>query len=473
MNGANRGAWVIVIASVGCEPIGLDPLSVDSTSGGQGGSSGSTSSSTPASSTGSSSASGSAGASPEAWKSMTSPACDAPLALIDPFDVGTVVNGLFGSAISTSGDTTAVGRGANPFQGDKGAVHVYTFDGGAWSSAPQVLTPSDDYATNSEDFGYSVSVSGDTMAIGAPFHTIAAQPLIAFAGAVYIFTRVDGVWAPEGPPIVADDAGPNDHFGASVSLSGPYMVVGAPHDKVNDHGPGAAYLFKRGDGGFQQAQKLPAIGETSPAATFGRSVSISGERIVVGAPRSSLIQHDSGAAFAYEIEHGFAYPRPLPIFKSDLPGGNSLGLSVAVSGSTLAVGESGPEILQTGTVMLFTWDEAKGSWEREVRVDCSASLSRRLRGVVGLTGDTLVLQSTRMDDGLLQGGAHVFRRKNGTWAEVARLGANDGNVNDLFAQSVAVSERATGEAEIWVGAGRSAQNVDRVGAVFRFALTPP
>ena len=83
---------------------------------------------------------------------------------------------------------------------------------------------------------------------------------------------------------VADDAAAGDWFGFRVAVSGDTIVVGAPRDGQRDrfYGSGSVYVFVRqGDELVQQA-KLTAK-DAAPGDQFGGSVAISGDILVVGA----------------------------------------------------------------------------------------------------------------------------------------------------------------------------------------------
>jgi len=83
--------------------------------------------------------------------------------------------------------------------------------------------------------------------------------------------------------LLASDGAPNDFFGLSVSISGEYVIVGAAEDDDIATGSGSAYIFHRGGLDWGDETKLTA----SDGATydhFGASVSISGDYAVVGAP---------------------------------------------------------------------------------------------------------------------------------------------------------------------------------------------
>ena len=148
----------------------------------------------------------------------------------------------FGNSVSVSGDTAVIGAAdKNAYQG---AAYVFVQSGGIWSQQ-QELIASD--GTGNDAFGSSVSVSGDTAVIGASGKNTGQ-------GAVYVFVRSGGVWTQQ-QELTASDGAPRDNFGWSVSLSGNTAVIGA---SGKSESVGAAYVFALTGGVWRQKQKLSA-----------------------------------------------------------------------------------------------------------------------------------------------------------------------------------------------------------------------
>jgi hypothetical protein len=87
------------------------------------------------------------------------------------------------------------------------------------------LTASD--ATENDNFGSSVAISGDTVVVGAYKDNHAGTG----SGSAYIFTLSGGVWTQQSK-LTASDAAANEHFGVSVAISGDTVVVGAWIDEL-------------------------------------------------------------------------------------------------------------------------------------------------------------------------------------------------------------------------------------------------
>jgi len=138
---------------------------------------------------------------------------------------------LFGISVSISGDTAIVGALT---LGSFGSAYVFVKPGGGWVDATEdaKLTQSD--AAAGDFFGGSVSISGDTAIVGA-------LQVDMNSGSAYVFMKPGGGWvdATEDQKLTASDTLPDDDFGGSVSISGETAIVGAPAEPR----AGSAYIF--------------------------------------------------------------------------------------------------------------------------------------------------------------------------------------------------------------------------------------
>jgi len=200
---------------------------------------------------------------------------------------------LFGTASAISGNYAIVG---SPADADKGAYSgsAYLFErnatSGVWEQKGKLLA-SDGFAGDS--FGASVAISGDYAVVGAPYH---ADNGMVKSGSAYLFKRdVAGIWSQVAKLVVAD-AAPGIEFGSSVSLSGDLVAVGAQKDGSK----GSAHLFRRSaDGTWSQVQKISAADGASGDG-FGNAVALSGNTVLVGASLADAgATTDSGKVYVY------------------------------------------------------------------------------------------------------------------------------------------------------------------------------
>jgi hypothetical protein len=271
-------------------------------------------------------------------------------------------------------------------------------------------------------------------------------------------------------------------FGASVAVSGDTIVVGGPRSN-RDIRSGAAFIYRRGFAGWALEAVLKASnGELNDS--FGRSVAIDGDTIVVGAPGEDSAatgvngvspgpednsQLESGAAYVFR-RSGAAWTQEAYLKASNTGQNDHFGGSVAISGDAVAVGAADEGSAATGVNgsspgqgdnslssagAVYVFRRAEATWAQEAYVKASnTGASDLFGGSIALSGDTLVVGAKGEDsaatgvDGTApgpddnsrpdSGAAYVFGRTAGTWAQQAYLKASNTGAGDQFGASVAV-----------------------------------
>jgi hypothetical protein len=348
----------------------------------------------------------------------------------------------FGYSVSISGDTLVVG--AFTKYNSIGAAYVFDRNQGGANNWGQVkeLIASD--AAADDRFGFSVSISGDTVVVGAYLKN-------SGTGAAYVFERNQGGannWG-EVQELAASDAAANDQFGASVSISGDTVVVGA-YQKTNSAGvfrAGAAYVFERNQGGtnnWGQVQKL-TVSDAAELDFFGEHVSISTNTVVVGARGKNS---DAGAAYVFERNQGGAnnWGQVQELAASDAAAYDYFGWSVSISGDTVVVGAIGKNI-NTGAAYVFERNQGGANNWGQVQelVATNAADGDVFGGSVSISGDTVVVGASRKNSSagdFRAGAAYVFERNQGgsnNWGQVQQLAASDTAAGDEFGFSVSIS----------------------------------
>ena len=171
---------------------------------------------------------------------------------------------LFGTSVSVNEKLIVVGA----FNDDEwiGSAYVYRFDGASWVEEAKL--------TASDYFGNSVSVSGEVIAVGGFLEE-------EHTGSAYVY-RFDGANWVEEAKLTASDGAQGDYFGDSVSVSGDTVIVGASRDNDNARISGSAYIYRFDGANWIEEAKL-AASDAAEFDHFGCSVSVSGEVIAVGA----------------------------------------------------------------------------------------------------------------------------------------------------------------------------------------------
>ncbi|TKB53618.1 MAG: integrin, partial [Nitrospira sp.] len=223
----------------------------------------------------------------------------------------TEANDEFGFSVALDGDTLAVGAwleasaatGIDGNQTDNnaagsGAVYVFTRTNEVWSQQAYVK------ASNTEandEFGFSVALDGDTLAVGATFEASNATGIdgnqtnnsAGASGAAYVFTRTNGVWSQQAY-LKASNTGTGDLFGGRIALAGNTLAVGAFFESSaatgingnqtdnNAGGSGAVYVFTRTNGVWSQQAYVKAS-NTGAGDLFGGRVALTDDTLAVGA----------------------------------------------------------------------------------------------------------------------------------------------------------------------------------------------
>ncbi len=360
---------------------------------------------------------------------------------------------LLGISVSIIGDTAIVGSYGDDVSANvnQGSAYIFVRSGVVWTQQ-QKLTASD--GATDDNFGNSVSISGDTAIVGANLHNVGAN---ANQGSAYVFVRSGGVWTQQAQ-LFATGGAAQDFFGFSVAISGDSVVIGAYGDDVGAISEqGSAYVFVRsGVVWTQQAQLTSTGGATFDL--FGYSVAIDGNTVIVGAYDDDVeINIGQGAAYVFTRSGAVWTQQPQLLATSDV-GGDQFGWSVAISGNNMLIGAREDNIGGNGSQgSAYIFRNLGSTWIQEAQKVASDGAANDLFGYsVSISGDTAIVGAYSNDVGAnpSQGSAYVFVRNGTVWTEQQQITASDGAANDQFGFIVAIS----GDTAI-VGA-----NFDAVGA---------
>lgn len=235
----------------------------------------------------------------------------------------------FGHSVAISGSTILVGSPFTYLPGPiQGAAYVFTNAGGTWTQTAE-LSANDE--ANGDEFGWSVSLNGNTALIGSMLDNVNGN---TNQGAAYLFTNSGGTWT-QTQKLTADDGGSNDAFGSSVSLSGTTAIIGSPAAMTAGVPAGAAYVYENSGGTWSQTQKLML--DNSAINAFGASVNLQGSTVLIGADATSGANFGSGATFIYTDQSGF-WQQSQKLYASDGAANDAFGWSVAMNGNNILIG---------------------------------------------------------------------------------------------------------------------------------------
>jgi hypothetical protein len=347
-------------------------------------------------------------------------------------------NDLFGHSVSLSGDTLAVGVPGDQVGATvgQGSVRVYVRSGSSWV-LQQTLTASD--GGSNDGFGWSVSLSGDTLAVGVWNDAVGAN---AGQGSVRVFTRSGSTWTAQ-QTLTASDGAAGDNFGWSVSLSGELLAVGVASDNVGSNGSqGSVRVFGR-SGTTWTTQATLTASDGASFDNFGWSVSLSGDMLAVGVPNDSVGSNAfQGTVRMYSRAIG-SWLAQGTLSASDGAASDSFGQSVSLVGDTLAIGAPGDDIGSNnaqGSVRVFT--RSGLSWVAQATLTAAdGAANDELGSSVSLSGDIIAAGAQSDDVGLNQnqGSIRMFGRAAGTWSAIATVASADGVGGDALGCAVSLS----------------------------------
>jgi len=338
-------------------------------------------------------------------------------------------------AISADGNTAIVGGWQD--NGGTGAVWIFTRSAGVWiQQGPKLIGTG---AVGNAFQGVSVSISSDgNTSIEGGFYDNNN------IGAVWIFTRNNGVWTQQGSKLVGTGATGSSYQGSSLSISsdGNTAITGGMGD---DGGIGAAWVFTR-NGGVWTQQGSKIIGtNTVGSSAQGESVALSsdGNTAVLG---GYLDNNEAGAVWIFTRSAGVWTQQGNKLFGTGAIGNSEQGVSVAISsdGNTAVFGGS-QDNSNTGAVWVFT--RSSGLWSQQgpklVGTGAIGNIVYHGRSVAVSSDGNTVVEGGFFDNDQA-GAVWVFTRNNGVWSQMGSklIGTGAiGNAEQGF--SVAISSDGT------------------------------
>jgi len=341
------------------------------------------------------------------------------------------LNDFFGTAVAISGDTVIVGAWKeDTTAADAGAAYIFTKTGTTWTQQ-QKIQASD--AQAGDQFGISVSIDGETVVVGA----YAEDTGGADAGSAYVFTRSGTTWTQQ-QKIQASDLQVSDYFGWSVSISGDTVVVAANREDTGGTDAGAAYIFTRSGTTWTEQAKIQAS-DAQATDYFGYSVAISGDTVIVGAWKESPGAAAAGSAYIF-TRSGTTWTQQAKILASDLERNDSFGDSVAIDVDTVVVGARYEDTGDTSAGAAYIFTRSGTTWTEQSKIQASDAEAQDQFGMtVGIYGDTVVVGAHQEDTGAAAAGsAYIFTRSGTTWTQQTKIQASDAQIASYFGNSVGI-----------------------------------
>jgi hypothetical protein len=328
--------------------------------------------------------------------------------------------------------------------------------------------------SNTDLFGRSVAIDGDTMIVGAPYEDATGSNY----GAAYVYVKQSGVWTQQARLVMPPGHGNAEaQFGFAVGISGDTAVVAAIYEKgtsastletpvLGTDKAGAAYVFVRNGTTWtvQAYLKASNVGEDDE---FGQKLAIDGDTIVVtseledgdststaAAPNDNA--EDAGAAYVF-VRNGTTWTQQAYLKSSNIDANDYFGVAVDLQGDTLVVGaygESGDGSSpdnngsnSSGAAYVFTRSDGVWTQQQYLKAGNVGAFDSFGSGVtidgdyiaVGAyyeSGDASSTAQAPNDNAISAGAVYIFAHNGVSWTQQAYLKASNAEADDSFGESV-------------------------------------
>jgi len=365
----------------------------------------------------------------------------------------------FGVSVALWGDVAMIGAQFNDeADTDAGAVYVYTYDGLSWNFA-QKLMASD--AASGDRFGSAISLQGDRVVIGAPLDNAPAGD----SGSAYVFGHNGSVWVEE-QKLTAGDGGGGDFFGRHLDLDGDRVVITADGDDDLDSDAGAAYVFDFNGSSWQQTDKLTAS-DGLAFDGFGSSVSVDGDRLIIGAMLNDESGTSAGKAYVFEF-NGSSWSETQKLIASDGAAQALFGAAVDLRGQRALIGASRDNGGATASGSAYVFEHTGVAFTESQKLTVpGVPTSGQFGRSVALLGDRLLVGAHRDDEAVISSGSvYVFDHDGAGWQQNDVLLASDAAFGDQFGFAISHSN-----GRIITGAYQDDDLGDQSGSAYVFQST--
>jgi len=330
----------------------------------------------------------------------------------------------------------AVVRAATKSDNFMGFVHIFYKDEGGTDNWGHVKNLELKDAQGTYYKGSRVSISGNTIIIGA-HGEVKKYGRTVKNGLAFIFVKDEGGLNNWGQVAMLRHNGrPLPDFGRVVSIEGDHAIVCSISH---------AFIFNKDEGGLNNWGQVAKLSGPSSLARFERQsipIGIDGDLAIIGGD-------NNGGAFVYHKDTGGTNNWGLltKISPPDSLHSAQFGQSVAISGNHVLIGDLMDETggYQHGSAFIFEQDNMDiSNWERNHKLERENGFSRRAFGKsVSISHDFAAIGASGAMDGGWQSGSvfiyHIDEEGKNNWGQVTELKAPDPQKYDRFGFSTSLS----------------------------------
>lgn len=329
----------------------------------------------------------------------------------------------FGYSVVIEGDVIAVSE----FSEEQGAVYIYGKDVGGsdnWGLIKKLTPPAED--TDIIEFGQDIDLSGDYLIVGADDN--------GRRGKAYIYYRNNGGTDNWGKvQDLTESVYSGDQYGNKVAISGNIAIVSSPW-WYDDNNIGKVYLYEKDHGGTDNWGKVTELSPKTEVGNefFGSDIDVDGDYIIV----SSTGRKPDGIVYVYNRDHGGTdnWGQTTVFNNSNINAVEGFGNSISISGLNIVVsgwGYHAGNISDAGIVRTFQIDTNNHNviYRKSILVNPEPFVNDWFGAAVALDGNTLISTAYNDDDnGQSSGSAYIFE----DYSVVAEEINNSRNDNEWY-----------------------------------------
>ena len=338
----------------------------------------------------------------------------------------------FGVSVSISGDWAAVGIENEMLTNfDDGAVMLYKLNGSQWEFVQKLKASDYDINNNSRPncFGCSLSISNNKLVVGAYTDS---EPN-TYYGAIYVFHYRNNQWN-EVQKIYASQGAPNDKFGQSLDIKDERIVVGAAGWNQSANPNGTVYVYQY-NALFWQESAILTASDAGIDQKFGTSVSLTNNRIIVGASGAKNdVDEVTGAAYIFDL-NGATWTETKKILPSDSHTINQFGKQVSIDGNQVFIAAKDTNFPnRTGYVYAFKLENSL--WQENQKLTATATIN--FGSSIAQSADNLIIGTEYYSNttSSLSGAAYTYKLVQNIWDSEVQLTAKESSAGDLYGSSV-------------------------------------
>ncbi len=345
----------------------------------------------------------------------------------------------FGNNVAISGNIAVVGALRNDaVEVNSGAAYIFIYDADAevWVEEAK-LTASD--AGLYDEFGTSVAIQGNQIAVGARNH--------GGTGAVYIFDKGenDSTWS-QISKLTASDADTGDYFGGNIAMAANRMMIGAKGDNaIYGYDQGAAYIFVKDDSTQTWSEEAKLVPSASGIIfEFASALDLSETHAIISCSYDNTNGISNSSVYIFAVDSG-NWTQQARLVGANSKLGDVFGSSVAIDGNHALVGAylDDSEGQDAGAVFAFAFNDT--SWSEVGRLSAEDSTAKTFFGksvalsgsnaIIGASGADIVGVNKTLTD---VGAAYLFKYVDSLWSQSQKIQAEDATAFDQMGASVAI-----------------------------------